>query len=60
MVAFKNFNLYGGDSVSVYFKDTTKVGVNMSIHNIFKYTLKAYACSHKLYDSFQVRAYTSD
>ena len=29
------------------------------INNIFKYALKSYACSHKFYDSFQVRAYTS-
>ena len=59
MVTFKNGNLYGDDSVSVQLKDATKDGVNMSINDIFEYTLKAYACSHKLYDSFQVRAYTS-
>ena len=31
----------------------------MAINDTFKYALKSYACSHKYYDSFQVRAYTS-
>ena len=59
MVTFQNVNLYGGDSVSVQWKDKTKYRVNMSINNIFKYALKAYACGHKFYASFQVRACTS-
>ena len=31
----------------------------MAIKNTFKFAIKSYACSHKYYDSFQVKAYTS-
>ena len=31
----------------------------MAINDTFKYAVKSFACSHKYYDSFQVRAYTS-
>ena len=31
----------------------------MEINNTLKFAFKSYACSHKFYDSFQVRTYTS-
>jgi len=40
-------------------KDKIREEVSMAINKIFKLVLKSYACSHKFYDSFQVRAYTS-
>jgi hypothetical protein len=45
--------------VSVQRKDKIREEVSMAINNIFKYALKSYACSHKFYDSFKVRAYNS-
>ena len=59
MVTFTNGNLFGGDTVSVQWKDKIRKEVSMAINDTFKFVLKSYACSHKFYDSFQVRAYTS-
>ncbi len=59
MVTFSNGNVFGGDTVSVQQKDKTREEVSMAINETFKYAVKSFACSHKYYDSFQVRAYTS-
>ena len=59
MVTFSNGNVFGGGTVSVQWKDKTREEVSMAINGTFKYAIKSYACSHKYYDSFQVRAYTS-
>ena len=59
LVTFANGNVFGSDIVSVQWKDKIRQEVSMAINNIFKFVLKPYACSHKFYDSFQVRAYTS-
>ena len=59
MVTFTNGNVFGGDTVSVQWKDKTIEEVSMAINNTFKYAVKSFACSHKFYDSFQVSAYTS-
>ena len=59
MVTFSNGNVFGCDTVSVQWKDETREEVSMATNDTFKYALKSFACSHKYYDSFQVRAYTS-
>ncbi len=59
LVAFTNGNVFGGDTVSVQWKDEIREEVSMAINDTFKFALKSFACSHKCYDSFQVRAYTS-
>ena len=59
LVTFTNGNVFGGDTVSVQWKDKIREEVSMAINDTFKFALKSYACSHKFYDSFQVRAYTS-
>ena len=59
LVTFTNGNVFGGDTVSVQWKHKIREEVSMAINNTFKFALKSYACSHKFYDSFQVRAYTS-
>ena len=50
---------FGGDTVSVQWKDKTREEISMAINYTFKYAVKSFACSHKYCDSFQVRAYTS-
>jgi hypothetical protein len=59
MVTFSNGNVFGGDTGLVQWKDKTREEVSMAINDTFKYAVKSFACSHKYYDSFQVRAYTS-
>jgi ribosomal protein L33 len=59
LVTFTNGNVFGGDTVSVQWKHKIREEVSMAINDTFKFALKSYACSHKFYDSFQVRAYTS-
>ena len=54
LVTFTNGNLFGGDTVSVQWKDKIREEVSMAINDIFKFVVKSYACSHKYYDSFQV------
>ena len=53
IVTFMIGNFDRGGSVSVKRKDKTKDEVNMAINNIFKYALKAYACSHKFMTHFK-------
>ncbi len=59
IVTFAHGNVFGGDTVTVQWKDKTREKYSMAINDIFKFAVKSYACSHKYYDSFQVKAYTS-
>jgi hypothetical protein len=59
LVTFAHGNVFGGDTVSVQWKDKTREKVSMAINDTFKYGVKSFACSQKYYDSFQVTAYTS-
>ena len=54
LVTFTNGNVFGGDTVSVQWKDKVREEGSMAINDTFKFALKSYACSHKIYDSFQV------
>ena len=59
IVTFAHGNVFGGDTVTVQWTDKTKEKFSMAINDTFKFAVKSYACSHKYYDSFQVKAYTS-
>jgi hypothetical protein len=59
LVTFAHGIVFGGDTVTVQWKDKTREKVSMAINNTFKYAVKSFACSQKYYDSFQVTAYTS-
>ncbi len=59
LVTFANGNVFGGNTVTVQWKNKTREKVSRAINNTFKFVVKSYACSHKYYDSFQVKAYTS-
>ena len=59
LVTFATGNVFGGDSVSVQWKDKTRDKVGIAISNTSKYAVKTFACSQTYYDSFQVTAYTS-
>jgi len=59
MVTFSNGNVFEGDTVLVQWKDKTREEVSMAINDTFKYAVNSFACSHKYYNSFQVKAYTS-
>ena len=59
LVTFATGNVFGGDSVSVQWKDKTRNKVGIAISNTSKYAVKTFACSQTYYDSFQVTAYTS-
>ncbi len=59
LVTFATGNVFGGDSLSVQWKDKTREKVNMAINNTFKYAIKSFSSSQKYYCSFQVTAYTS-
>ncbi len=59
LVTFAHGNVFGGDTVPVQWNDKTREKFSMTINKIFKFAAKSYACSHKYYNSFQVKAYTS-
>ena len=59
LVTFATGNAFGGDSVSVQWKDKTRDKVGIAISDTLKYAVKTFARSQTYYDSFQVTAYTS-
>ena len=58
-VQFEQCDSRGHGNVNVTWSDRTKQYIDVSIHDMFKYAIRAYALSHGCCDEFEVKGYTS-
>jgi hypothetical protein len=58
-VLFDQCDNRGRGNVLIRWGDTTRRNISVSIHDMFKYAIRAFATAHGYYNQFEVKGYTS-